>query len=141
MIKCINCGYAAAVVTGNGLACSKCGHEWTFGQEAESAAYIKTVLRRTPIIGTAAAVGTEVRVAVKDDLKIIDGIGAKTQTRLNEAGFSTFWAMANTTPDQLLEIIPNITEETALDWISRAGQLAVSVSPALAPIDPAEKEE
>lgn len=81
-----------------------------------------------------APVATEERAApfipavTPDDLTVIKGIGPVFARRLAEAGITTFEQLAQTTPDQLLEIV-QAADWQAVDpaaWIAHARELAAS---------------
>jgi predicted flap endonuclease-1-like 5' DNA nuclease len=60
-----------------------------------------------PPVAAAAPITTTVSASVKDDLKVVEGIGPKIESLLNDAGILTFRQLANTSPDKIKEILTN----------------------------------
>lgn len=62
------------------------------------------VLTASPIEVTKTAV-PKIEKSKKDDLKVVEGIGPKIEGLFNAAGIHTFEHLANSTPEQLKEIL------------------------------------
>lgn len=66
--------------------------------------------------------------SLADDLTVIEGIGPKFNTALNAAGIITYNQLANTTPEQIREILRNAgygrVPSTYDTWAEQAGYLA-----------------
>lgn len=60
---------------------------------------------------------------VMDDLTAIKGIGLKKAELLQEAGITSFVALAELTPEELI-VIANVNEATAENWIAAAKDIS-----------------
>ena len=63
---------------------------------------------------------------IRDDLKVIEGIGPATEKRLNNAGIHTFAELARLRPDELQNILGNSKRlaHSAGSFVSQAKKLA-----------------
>jgi len=71
----------------------------------------------------AETVPAELAPALEDDLSVIHGIGASTQQKLNEVGITTFGQLAETTSDELRELIEVPVFAEVEEWINQAKEL------------------
>lgn len=77
---------------------------------------------------------------MNDDLTQINGIGAKTEERLNEADITTFAQLATSTPSELAAALQNMRGMSASrieneEWILQAKQLAPDVTMEATPVE------
>jgi len=82
-----------------------------------------------PVTAPPAPAPVEVKAApsagAADDLMAIRGIGPAMQSRLNKGGLHTYRQLATTTPDELHQILGDVSRLANLEeWISEARKLA-----------------
>jgi len=61
---------------------------------------------------------------MEDNLKELDGIGTAREERLNEEGYTTYEELANADYEELSESIKRMPEDTALDLVVQAQNMA-----------------
>lgn len=76
---------------------------------------------------------TEISLSVKDDFKLIDGIGPGIEKRLHAAGILSYDQLAAMTPDQVLEALGDmigLTKKRIIDkdWIGQGRQRAATAT-------------
>ena len=78
---------------------------------------------------TSAEAGLET-VEIKDDLTVIRGIGEATQDRLYAAGITSYAALAESTPEEVLRALGSSRPRLNVEqWIRRAGELSAARQP------------